>query len=329
VEVGGSRYRARHILVATGGWPHIPDIAGREHVVSSNEMFHLETLPGRALVVGGGYIAVEFAGILRGLGVATTLAYRGPLFLRGFDLDLRQALAEEMPKKGVELRFDCDVRAVARNADGSLAVSFNDGSTQEFDLVLYATGRRPATRDLGLERCGVALDANGAVVVDAWYRSSVPSIHAIGDVIGTPELTPLAIAQGMALASTLFLGEPRTVSTENIPTAVFSQPSIGTVGLSEEQARARHAAVVVYHSRFRALKHTLSGNPERTFMKLVVDGETHRVLGVHMVGPDAGEIIQGMAVALQAGATKEVFDTTLGVHPTAAEEFVTMREPVR
>ena len=225
--------------------------------------------------------------------------------------------------------FDTRVEAVNRQADGTLEVRLHDGSRIATELVLYATGRRALTQGLGLEACGVELRADGSVVVDEYYRTAVPSIHAIGDVIGGPELTPLATAQAMALVSTLFLGEKRSVSLENLPTAVFSQPSVGTVGLTEEQARARHDPVLVYHTRFRPLKHTLSGNPEQTFMKLVVDGASDRVLGVHMVGPEAGEIIQGMAVALQAGATKRVFDATIGIHPTAAEEFVTMREPVR
>jgi glutathione reductase (NADPH) len=329
VAVAQRRYSARHILIATGAWPFVPDIPGREHVITSNEAFHLEHLPRRAVVVGGGYIAVEFAGILNGLGVETGLLYRGPLFLRHFDRDLRDTLAEEMPKKGVKLRFDTRVEAVERRPDGSLGLQLGDGTRLETDLVLYATGRRPLTRDLGLEACGVGLREDGSIIVDEYYQSSVPSIHAIGDVIGGPELTPLATAQGMALAGTLFLGEKRSVSLENLPTAIFSQPAVGTVGLSEEQARARYPVVLVYHTRFRALKHTLSGNPEMTFMKLVVDGESDRVLGVHMVGPEAGEIIQGMAVALQAGATKRVFDATIGIHPTAAEEFVTLRKPVR
>jgi len=281
------------------------------------------------VVVGGGYIAVEFAGILNGLGVETELLYRGPLFLRHFDRDLRETLAEEMPKKGVTLRFDTTVQAVEKRSDGSLELHLGDGSRLQTDLVLYATGRRPLSQDLGLEACGVELREDGSIVVDDYYQSAVPSIHAIGDVIGGPELTPLATAQGMALASTLFLGDKRSVSLENLPTAIFSQPAVGTVGLSEEQARARYPAVLVYRTRFRPLKHTLSGNPEQTFMKLVVDGESDRVLGVHMVGPEAGEIVQGMAVALQAGATKRVFDATLGIHPTSAEEFVTLREPVR
>jgi glutathione reductase (NADPH) len=291
-------------------------------------MFDLETLPRRAVVVGGGYIAVEFAGILNGLGVRTTLAYRGAHLLRYFDGDLGRALALEMPQKGISLRLQSEIVRIEKLSDGSLELHFVDGGIEQTDLVLYATGRRPCTGHIGLEECGVLLSDTGAIEVDAHYQSSVPSIHAIGDVIGGPELTPLALAQGMALCSTLFQGLRKTVSLENIPTAIFSQPSIGTVGLSEETARERCARIQIYKSGFRAMKNTLSGNPERTLMKLVVDADTDRVLGVHMIGPDAGEIVQGLAVALQAGATKAVFDATLGIHPTAAEEFVTMREPV-
>lgn len=328
VEVCGERVSARHILVATGAWPYVPDFPGREHVVTSNEMFHLEHLPARAVVVGGGYIAVEFAGILNGLGVDTTLAHRGERLLRHFDADLGGALATELPRKGVSLRLGAEVRSIDKRSDGCLHVHYADGTMQETELVLYATGRRPYSQGIGLEECGVELRQDGSVVVDDYYRSCIPSIHAIGDVTGGPELTPLALAQGMALVSTLFKGEPRSVPLQNIPTAVFSQPSIGTVGLSEAEAREKHGAIRVYTSGFRAMKNTLSGNPERTFMKLVVDAGTDRVLGAHMIGPDAGEIIQGLAVALQAGATKAMFDATLGIHPTAAEEFVTMREPV-
>jgi glutathione reductase (NADPH) len=328
VEVLGQRHTARHILIATGAWPFVPEFPGREHVVTSNEMFDLDTLPRRAVVVGGGYIAVEFAGILNGLGVRTTLAYRGAQLLRFFDADLGRALAIEMPQKGISLRLEAQISRIEKQCDGSLELHFADGGVEQTDLVLYATGRRPCTGQIGLEECGVRLSDTGAIEVDAHYQSSVPSIHAIGDVIGGPELTPLALAQGMALCSTLFQALPKTVSLENIPTAVFSQPSIGTVGLSEEVARERGARVQIYTSGFRAMKNTLSGNPERTLMKLVVDADTDRVLGVHMIGPDAGEIVQGLAVALQAGATKAVFDATLGIHPTAAEEFVTMREPV-
>jgi glutathione reductase (NADPH) len=326
VSVDERRYSARHILIATGGWPHVPRFPGRELVVTSNEVFHLQELPARALIVGGGYIAVEFAGILNGLGVDTELSYRGELFLRHFDHDLRITLAEEMPKKGVTLRFNSEVAEIAKRNDASLRVTFSDGESLDTDMVLYATGRRPLTAGIGLESCGVALRDDGSIIVDDWYQSAVPSIHAIGDVIGGPALTPLAIAQAMALASRLFLGEARSVALDNLPTAVFSQPALATVGLTEERARERYPGVVIYRSRFRPLKHTLSGNPERTFMKLVVDDASDRVLGVHMVGADAPEIIQGLAVALQAGASKRIFDSTLGIHPTAAEEFVTMRD---
>jgi glutathione reductase (NADPH) len=328
VEVAGERLSARHILIATGAWPWVPDFPGREHVVTSNEMFHLEELPRRAVVVGGGYIAVEFAGILNGLGVKTTLAYRGERLLRHFDADLGAALAAELPQKGLSLRLRADVAGILKQPDGSLSLHYADGEEEETDLVLYATGRKAYSHGIGLEECGVALRPDGTVIVDAFYCSSVPSIHAIGDVIGGPELTPLALAQGMALVSTLFGEGPRSVPLTNIPTAVFSQPSVGTVGLSEEEARMSCTNLRIYKSGFRAMKNTLSGNPERTLMKLVVDADTDRVLGAHMVGPEAGEIIQGLAVALQAGATKAMFDSTLGIHPTAAEEFVTMREPV-
>ncbi|MCG3169947.1 MAG: Glutathione amide reductase [Pseudomonadales bacterium] len=329
VAVGGRNWRARHILVATGAWPRVPEIPGREHLITSNEFFSLPARPRRALLIGGGYIAVELAGVLHALGTETTLLYRGPLFLRHFDQDLRRVLAEEMRALGMRLEFDTDVERIERAADGSLEVVTHDGRRFPGDAVLAATGRHPLTQDLGLEDCGVRLDANGAIEVDHHYRSTVPSIHALGDVIGGPELTPLATAQAMALVSTLFGGEARSVGLQNLPTAIFSRPEVATVGLSEERARASVGAVRVFETRFRPLRNTLSGNPGRVYMKLVVDAETDRVLGAHMVGPEAGEIIQGLAVALQAGATKRVFDATIGIHPTAAEEFVTMREAVR
>jgi len=328
VRVGDREITAEHILVATGGWPFVPEFPGSEHVVTSNEMFFLEELPTDALIVGGGYIAVEFAGILNGLGVNTVLSYRGPLFLRSFDADIREVLHEEMLGQGVDLRFDTQVERIEKTADGRLDVYFKDGEVMQTGLVMYATGRRPNTHGLGLESAGVELTERGIVKVNEFYQTSVPSIHALGDIIGTPELTPLATAQAMALVSTLFKGEPRSVSVENIPTAVFSQPPIGTVGLTEEQARAQGHRLKIFQTRFRPLKNTLGSSPERVFMKMVVDAESDRVLGVHMVGDDAGEIIQGIAVAMIAGATKADFDATIGIHPTAAEEFVTMREPV-
>jgi glutathione reductase (NADPH) len=327
VEVAGRRVTAEHILVATGGWPHLPEIAGIENAITSNEAFHLERLPRRAIVVGGGYIAVEFAGIFHGLGVDVVQLYRGPLFLRGFDDDVRAALAQEMMKKGVDLRFEASVVKLEKRSSG-LVATLQDGTTLESDLILYATGRRPLTRDLGLEEAGVVLNDAGAVVVDEYSRSSVPSIWALGDVTDRINLTPVAIAEGMAFAKTVFGGKPTRPDHEDVPSAVFSQPPLACVGLTEAEARERHGEVDVYRSRFRPLKHTLSGRDELTLMKLIVDRASDRVVGCHMVGPDAGEIIQGLAVAVKCRATKAQFDATIGIHPTSAEEFVTMREPV-
>jgi len=322
VELGGKRHSARHILVATGSWPHLPEIPGRDLAITSNEAFHLEKLPRRALVIGGGYIAVEFASIFQGLGVETTLAYRGVHLLRGFDADLGERLAEEMRKKGVVIRLQTNPARL----DEGIRVTYEDGTAQEVDLVMFATGRWPNTADLGLEAAGVKLAADGAVEVNAYGRSSVASIHAIGDVTNRLNLTPVATAEGMALAKTLFRDEPTAMDHDNVPTAVFSNPNVATVGLSEERARERHGRVEVYKTAFRALKLTLGAHEERTFMKLVVDAASQRVLGAHMIGADAGEIIQGIAIAVKLGATKAQFDATIGIHPTAAEEFVTMRE---
>jgi len=322
VELGGKRHSARHILVATGSWPHPPEIPGCELAITSNEAFHLEKLPRRALVVGGGYIAVEFASIFRGLGVETTLAYRGARLLRGFDAELGERLAGEMRKKGVVIRL----QANPARLDKGIRVTYEDGTAQEVDLVMFATGRRPNTAGLGLEAAGVKLAADGAVAVDTYGRSSVASIHAIGDVTNRLNLTPVATAEGMALAKTLFRDEPTAMDHENVPTAVFCNPNVAAVGLSEERARERHGRVEVYKTTFRALRLTLGAHEERTFMKLVVDAASQRVLGAHMIGPDAGEILQGIAIAVKLGATKAQFDATIGIHPTAAEEFVTMRE---
>ncbi len=328
VRVGDRSFRAEHILVATGGWPDVPDFPGREHAVTSNEMFHLKELPRRTVIVGGGYIAVEFAGIMNGLGSQVTQLYRGPLFLRGFDDDVRSVLAEEIRKKGVDLRFDTNITALEKAPDGSLRATLTDGSELAADQVLFATGRRPNSAKLGLEELGVELRANGAIVVDEYSRSTVPSIHAIGDVTDRIALTPVALHEAMCLVKTLFEGKPTAPVHENVPAAVFSQPPVGSVGLSEAQARERYDAVDIYRSRFRALKHTLTGADETTMMKLIVDRESDRVVGLHLVGADAGEIVQGFAVAIQCGATKAQFDATIGIHPTSAEEFVTMREPV-
>jgi glutathione reductase (NADPH) len=324
VMVGNERYTARYILVATGGWPTRPTISGGELAITSNEAFFLPQFPARAIVVGGGYIGLEFAGIFRGLGAQVSLVHRGEVFLRGFDEDLRRTLAAEMGKRGIDLRFNRTVERIEKLTHG-IRATLDDGAALEADLILCATGRTPNTRDLGLERAGVKLDGEGAVVVDSYSCSSVPSIYAVGDCTDRMQLTPVAIAEGQAVAETLFHANPTTPDYANVPTAVFSQPNIGTVGLTEAAARERYRAVDIYKSSFRPLKHTLSGRDEHSFMKLVVDGETGRVLGCHMVGTDAGEIVQGLAIALKCGATKAQFDATIGIHPTAAEEFVTMR----
>jgi glutathione reductase (NADPH) len=327
VDVEGETFTAERILIATGSRPFVPPIPGTELGITSDQVFHLERQPRKVLIAGGGYIAVEFASIFNGLGTDVVLSYRGPLFLRGFDDDIRGALADELRKRGVDLRFGTLVDRLDRTGDG-ISATLSSGDVVEADLVLCAVGRLPNTAGLGLEALGVELDARGAVVVDEHLQTSVPGIYALGDVIDRIALTPVALAEGMAIAQTLFNDNPTIVDYANVPTAVFSQPAIGTVGLTETEARARGYEVEIFRSTFRPMVHNLSGRDERTTMKLVVDRGTDRVLGVHMVGPEAGEIIQGMAVALKAGATKRTFDTTIGIHPTAAEEFVTMRKPV-
>ena len=277
---------------------------------------------------GGGYIAVEFAGILHGLGAQVTQLYRGPLFLRGFDDDLREALAVEMRASGIDLRFEANPERIEKQDDGSLCAHLQGGERLQADAILYATGRRPMTKDLGLENVPVELRPNGAIVVDDFSRSSVPSIWALGDVTDRVNLTPVAIHEAMCLSATLFDGRPTKPVHEDVPSAVFSQPEIATVGLTEQQARERHAAIDVYRSSFRELRHTLTGRETRTLMKLLVERESQRVVGAHMIGAHAGEIIQGIAIAVKCGATKAQVDATVGIHPTAAEEFVTMREPV-
>ncbi len=325
VAVDGRRLTARYILVATGSWPTLPSIPGVELAISSNQAFHLAELPARILIVGGGYIGVEFAGIFHGLGAQVTQVHRGSLFLRGFDDDLRVALAAEMRKRGIDLHFDTLVTSLERTADGISAV-LSSGLRLEADLVMYATGRHPNSAGLGLEKAGVKLDRNSAIVVNEYSQTSVENIYAVGDVTNRRNLTPVAIAEGHAVADLLFGGRSRIIDHESVPSAVFSQPPLATVGLTESEARARYGTVEIYKSAFRPLKHTLSGRDERTLMKLVVEPRSGRVIGAHMLGPDAAEIIQGVAIALKCGATKAQFDATLGIHPTAAEEFVTMRE---
>ena len=329
VEINGKRISAANILIATGGWPQVPDIPGREYATTSNEAFFLKEMPRRVLVIGGGYIAVEFASIFHGLGAQTSLLYRGDLFLRGFDQGVREHLKDEFTKKGVDLQFKADIARIDKRPDGSLAATLQDGRVLETDCVFYATGRRPMLDDLGLENVNVALTDKGFVKVDQEYRSSEPSILALGDVIGRVQLTPVALAEGMAVARRLFRPEEyHPVNYQLIPTAVFSLPNIGTVGLSEEQARSAGHQLKIFETRFRPMMLSLGDFHEKTFMKLVVDAVSDKVLGCHMVGPDAGEIIQGIAVALRAGATKRVFDETIGIHPTSAEEFVTLRTPL-
>jgi glutathione reductase (NADPH) len=327
VELGGRKFTAKHILLATGSWPVLPALPGIEHAITSNDAFALERLPRRAIVVGAGYIALEFASIFQGLGVETTLTYRGKRLLRGFDAEIGTRIAEEMAAKGVAICFGCEPAAIRKKQD--IEIEFTDGSLRHTDLVMFATGRRPNTAKLGLEHAGVQLAADGAVIVDRYSASSVPSIHAIGDVTNRINLTPVATAEAMWLARTLFRNEPTPVDHDNVPTAVFANPNLATVGLSEEKARERCGAVDIYKASFRALKLTLTQKTERTFMKLVVDRASQRVVGAHMIGADAGEVIQGVAIAVKLGATKQQFDQTIGIHPTAAEEFVTLREPSR
>jgi glutathione reductase (NADPH) len=326
VEVGGQQYSAEKILIATGGWPYIPDFPGSELALDSNRIFDMESFPKRLAIVGGGYIAVEFAGIFNGLGSQVTQLYRGPLFLRGFDPDIRAHAAQEISKSGVDLRFETNVESISKTDDG-LLLTLSNGASLEVDAVLYATGRKPHLTGLGLENVSVALTEFGTIEVDNHFRSSEPSIFALGDVIGGMELTPVALAEGMAFARREFNKLDPSVEYDFIPTAVFCQPNIGTVGFTEDEARAEFGHIRLFKSTFKPMKHTISGRDEKTFMKLIVDKASDRVVGVHMMGPDAGEIIQGIAIALKAGATKAMFDSTIGIHPTAAEEFVTMREP--
>ena len=327
VEVGGKQVTAKYILIATGGWPSVPDIPGKEHAITSNEFFHMEEWPERAIVVGGGYIAVELTGVFHGLGANVIQLYRGPHFLRGFDDDVRHQLADEMRKQKVDLRFNANIARIEKDGD-ELVADLEDGTHMRTDVILYATGRSPNSANIGLEAAGVELGKGGAVLVDEGFKTSVPSIYAIGDVIDRVQLTPVALEEGMVVANELFNEKAGAVDYTNIPTAVFSQPSIGTVGLTEAQARDKYGKVDIYMSNFKALKHTLTGRDERTLMKMIVHPETDVVLGVHMVGPEAGEIVQGIGIALKAGATKATFDATIGIHPTSAEEFVTMREKV-
>ena len=326
VTLDGRDITAKYILVAVGGTPFMPQIEGVEHAISSNEAFHIEALPKDIIVVGGGYIAVEFAGIFNGLGVDTTLVYRGAQILRGFDNEVRDHLAAEMAVKGVTIKTESDIAAITKT-DNGYTVTYQDGSTQVTGLVMYATGRVPMTDGLGLENAGVELGAKGEIKVDAYSKTNIDGIYAVGDVTARAELTPVAIREGAAFAETVFNDNPMAVDHSTIPTAVFSQPSIGTVGLGEEAAREAGYEIDVYGASFRPMKNTLSGNPEKALMKLIVDKADDKVLGLHIVGPDSGEMIQAFGVAITMGATKAQFDATIAVHPTAAEELVTFKKP--
>jgi glutathione reductase (NADPH) len=325
---GHGTVTAERILIATGGWPKVPDIPGKDLAITSNEGFHLDALPKRALIVGGGYIAVEFAGIFSGLGVDVTLVHRGMAILTAFDHELGAGLLPEMRAQGIKTHLHTVITRLERTGSGILATC-NEDQTFEVDCVLYATGRAPNTAGIGLAEIGVQLDKNGAVIVDDEDRTSVPHIFAIGDVTDQLNLTPVATAKGHALADRLYVGSTRKVSLENVPTAIFSAPPIATVGISEEQAVDRGIVFDVYKQSFRPLKHRLSMRDQQTMMKLIVDRATDRVLGCHMIGDDAPEAMQGFAVAITAGATKTMFDRTIGIHPTSAEEFLTMRAPIK
>jgi glutathione reductase (NADPH) len=327
IKLEGRTLTAEKILIATGGRPRRPEIPGCELSITSDEAFHLRELPKRVLITGGGYIAVEFAGIFNGMGASVTQMYRGPLILRGFDEDVRQTLEREMVNRGVDIRYQSVIASISRTQTGLLAV-FSDGQQQEFDLILNAIGRVPHTRGLGLESAGVALADDGSVIVDEYSCSSVEHIHAVGDVTNRINLTPVALMEGECFARSVFGDQQSPVDHRWVASAVFSQPPVGTIGLSEADAREKYANIEVFRSSFTPLKHTITGRVEKSMLKLIVDAESRRVIGLHMVGSDAAEVVQGFAVAIKMGATKEQFDATIGIHPTAAEEFVTMRDPV-
>ena len=330
VEVAGESITAEKILVAVGGWPWVPEFPGNELTVTSNEVFDLEQFPQRFLVLGGGYIAVEFASIFNGLGSETHLVYRGDLVLRGFDREVREFTRQQMADKGVRFHFAANIEEI-RKVEGGLEVVLTNGEKLEVDAVLAATGRKPDLATLGLDALGVECNSDGTLKVNERFETSIPSILALGDVIGGPELTPVALAEAMHLVREHYVSPPSDEAASapmdyrNIATAVFCHPNIGTVGLSEEEARKQYGEIRVYRTDFRPMKHTLSGSQERMLMKLIVDDASDVVVGAHMVGEEAGELIQGIAIAVRAGLTKGDFDATVGIHPTAAEEFVTMR----
>lgn len=328
VSVEGKLYSAERIIIATGGVPVVPEFPGSEYVITSNETFYLDKLPEKIIIVGGGYIAIEFAGIFNGLGVETHLLYRGTHLLRGFDQDIQAFIAEEIVKKGIHLHLQTNIQNITKDENNLLHATLTSGVCMSAGEIMYATGRKPRIDGLGLENTIVETSSNGTIKVNREFQTAEPSVYAIGDVIGGVQLTPVALAEGMALVRYFYESTPISLDYDNIPTAVFSQPNIAVVGLTETQALEQGLTLSIFKSEFRHMKHTLGGKNEKTLMKIIVDKKTDKVLGCHMVGADAGEIIQGLAVALRAGATKADFDQTMGIHPTAAEEFVTMREAV-
>lgn len=328
IEIEGQTVTADNIIIATGGTPMLPTIPGGEHIKQSDDMFTLEQLPKRVLVIGGGYIALEFAGIFNGLGVQTHLVHRGDHVLRGFDEDIRPFVQEQVAKRGIQLHMSRTVESVTKQDDGSLLVRLNSGESVHVDEIFSATGRLPNTANLGLDKLAIDTTKRGAIVVNDHFQvANHPHIFAVGDVIDRIALTPVALAEGMFVANMLYGNVARRVNYNAVASAVFSQPEVASCGATESQARHQHVHVDVYESRFRPMSHTLSGNPEQCYMKLVVDRATQKVLGAHMVGEHAAEIMQGIAIAIQMGATKAEFDATIGIHPSAAEEFVTMRTP--
>jgi len=329
VQLGENIVSADKILIATGGRPWTPDIPGVEHSITSDEAFHLESLPGRVIVAGGGFIACEFAGIFNGLGSDVVQVYRGDQILRGFDHDVRETLAGEMQKKGIEIRLHSNITELIRHSDGPIIAQLDDGSELQADTVMFATGRVPNVRGLGLRDAGVEMRPGGMIPVNEYSRTNLSNVFAVGDVTNRVNLTPVALMEGHAFADSEFGGNPRPVNHGFIPSAVFSHPPVATVGFSEKEAAVHYGELDVYRSVFTPMKHTLSGREEKTMMKLLVQKSSDRVVGLHVVGMDAPEIVQGFAVAIKSGLTKQQFDCTTGIHPTAAEELVTMRVPVQ
>jgi len=327
VTVNGTDYTAKRIIIATGGTPNIPNVDYADLLISSDEIFDLPKFPQRLLVVGAGYIALEFACIFQGLGSQVQVSYRGDLIMRSFDDDVRRFLDQEMRKQGIDIHYQSQVSNVVRQPDQSLLVTFLDGNQTEVDQVLMAIGRKPRLTGIGLEKLGIKTTAQGTIAVNQKFQTNVDSVYALGDVTGGIELTPVALAEAMTLVNHWYGDGTKTMEYDLVPTAVFTQPNIGTIGLTEEQALKKHGKITIYRSDFKPMKHTLSGSDERSFMKLIVDAITDRVIGLHIVGEGAGEMLQGFAVAIKAGATKADFDATIGIHPTSAEELVTMRTP--